>query len=285
MSKYTTQLRYYLTANTDIDPNEVGFNNINTVYGEGREELFDFYYPFHKSTVLEKSSEQIKFENMFCMRFFYREIGFETIGAFKQHLQSLLWEKMNYYNQLFSALDREIEFETSLFDNINISDVLNETAARTTDRDTKAQDTKTRAESYQDENENNTLSEGTRATSGNTKDWDLYSDTPQGTLTNVNNENYLTTAEKKTTETAGSEASTDKEKATGSASGNRSSADTGERKETVSEHGTDSKTNLKTTKGRSGKPLYEMFIEWRERFMNIYEMILNDCEVLFLGLW
>ena len=72
LSKYTLELRF-------IDP------------------LFDFDYNFYDNEF------KCEFEKKFKDRFYFHEIGFETVGRFKHALKSRLNMKMPYYSQLYES--------------------------------------------------------------------------------------------------------------------------------------------------------------------------------------
>ena len=58
--------------------------------------LFDFNYPFYTDDLKEKE----EFEDLFIERFYFHEIGFETVARFKHQLKVRLKEVMPYYIQL-----------------------------------------------------------------------------------------------------------------------------------------------------------------------------------------
>ena len=64
MSKYTLELRH--------------------IYNDRNYNLFDFQYNLYDNDL------KIFFQEKFFQHFFFHEIGFETVGKFKQRLQSKL---------------------------------------------------------------------------------------------------------------------------------------------------------------------------------------------------
>ena len=77
MSKYTLELR-----------------RIHQTY-----KIFDFDYDFYTN------DETIKynFEDKFINEYYFNEIGFETVGRFKQRLRTKLNKIMPYYSQLYQT--------------------------------------------------------------------------------------------------------------------------------------------------------------------------------------
>jgi hypothetical protein len=63
----------------------------------GRTKLFDFDYPLFDQTYKKV------FETHFIRKFYMREIGFETEGLFKFHLETWLLINMPYFNKMFES--------------------------------------------------------------------------------------------------------------------------------------------------------------------------------------
>lgn len=62
-------------------------------------EIFDFDYPFYTS---DKKVKQ-EFEELFINRYYFHEIGAETVDRWKQMLKARLMLKMPYYTQLYQT--------------------------------------------------------------------------------------------------------------------------------------------------------------------------------------
>ena len=77
MSKYTLELRY--------------------MYEDENFKLFDFPYNLYDNDL------KPWFEEKFCQHFMFYEIGFDTIGMFKQRLMSKLNDIFPYYKQLYET--------------------------------------------------------------------------------------------------------------------------------------------------------------------------------------
>ena len=77
MSKYTVQLRY--------------------IYEDEKYKLFDFPYNLYDNDL------KPWFEEKFFQHFMFYEIGFDTIGMFKQRLMSKLNDIFPYYKQLYET--------------------------------------------------------------------------------------------------------------------------------------------------------------------------------------
>lgn len=168
-----------------------------------------------------------------------------------------------------------------------------------------------------------TQDSGTQGESGSNVDkntrWDVYSDTPQGALTNVSNDTYLTNARKiiddgtgsthsntttfgkKVTETdtgtvgdSGQKTNTGSQKNVGTEEHTGTVTNTGTQQNSGSKNATIGRTeDISTTEdylehvvGKTGGISYsKMLTEYRETFLNIDMMIIEELSDLFMGLW
>lgn len=93
MASYTMQLKVYIEMWSQFEDNL----SLKERIERGRTKLFDFDYPFFDSEYKKQ------FETNFIRHFYTREIGFETEGLFKMHLETWLNIHMNYFNKLFES--------------------------------------------------------------------------------------------------------------------------------------------------------------------------------------
>lgn len=251
MSKYTTEVRF-ICENAAGFTESQDYSHIEQVIAGSLSEVFDFTFPIFDEnyrTVLETK----------ILRHYYtREIGLETVALWKHFLCMRLNEIMPYYNKLYQS--ELLEFNPLY--NVKY-DSSHQGNASGTNRDT---DTGTMSEDISDsrnrenEYEDNTL--------------DKFSDTPQGGLSGVVNDNYLTTARKVESDGSGSEDETytrDRDVSTSN-----------------TKNGTFSNTDayLRHVEGNNGaKSFSELLVQYRETFMNIDMMIINDLNDLFMGVW
>lgn len=152
---------------------------ISDFSSEGRSFVFDFNY------VLSSEISKPDFETLFIDHFLERRIGFETFNNFKIHLRAKLREILPYYNKLFDSLaDLKIIYNDSYSE--SLTDTITEESQEVLDRDLTARNvtegTKT---------DKGTITHtGTDGIVSNSKT--KFSDTPQGVLTNVDQDRYLT---------------------------------------------------------------------------------------------
>ena len=352
MSKYTTEVRFICETSAGLDESK-GFNSIDTILTECRDKVFNFSYP-----IFDEAYRPI-LEKKILRHYYTREICAESVGLWKHFLCSRLNEIMPYYNKLyesellqFNPL-RDVDITKDHSGSGNKGSESNRTDSETTgntrtDNLTRTDDftrtdnlSETTGNTRTDNLSRVTQDSGTEGESGsevNKNDhWDMYSDTPQGALTNVRNESYLTNARhvtddgtgsthnttttfgKKVTETdtgtvghSGSKSNTGTQKNggtsknTGTVTDSGSKSNTGTQKNggtsintgTVTDSGTRRLTSGSTEEvsttdqylehivGKTGGTSYsKLLLEYRETFMNIDMMIIDDLSDLFFNLW
>lgn len=227
MSKYTTEVRFICESLSGLEESK-GVNDIDTIINGAWNQIFTtnvtFFDPAYKSVLCKK----------ILKHYYLREICSETVGIWKLWMNERLENIMPYYNQMY-------ESQLLVFDPLKDVNV------------TRTYNKKT------DGTENTT---GTSEGTSNNTNRDLYSDTPQGAITGLENENYLTNA-RKVTDTGTS---------TGEYENNRDANTTEEYVETLL--------------GKHGSGTYsKMLQEFRETFLNIDAMVIEEFSDLFFGLW
>lgn len=281
MSIYTTEVRYICETMAGYDVSQ-GFSKIDEILDKAVPRVFDFEWPIFDEEYRVPLEKKI-------LRYFYtREIGCETYGLWKLMLQNKLCEIMPYYNQLYKS--------ELLMAGVNpLTDV---DYTKTGNRTDEGADTRTTEREGTDNTETTSTSKdvkkgetsGKDSTSvyGNQTHIKKYSDTPQGTLTGVENGTYLTEAEfntdsddtNTTITTSGTEDVTDQVDSSGSVknttTGNENSKGT---TNNTAEY-------LEKVTGKMGGTSYAKLLrELRESFLNIDRDILDDLGVLFMNIW
>ena len=242
MSKYTTELRFICESKAGLS-NSVGFNQIDDIISNSWNKIFDNFPIFDESYRSVLCSKILK-------HYYTREISAETVGLWQLWLNTRMGEIMPYYNKLYeSAL---LEFDP--FKDTNYS---------RNHGGTFTGDTVRNGRNEIDVN-NSVTSNGT----SNSKN--LFSDTPQGAITNIENESYLTNATLiKDTDTN-----------TTNTDGNSTTQNT----ETTGITNTDNW--IETIVGKQSTVSYSKLLqEFRDTFLNIDVMIINDLSDLFMNLW
>lgn len=223
MSKYTTEVRFICEQYAGLN-DSVGFGGISAVIESARSKIFDFNYP-----IFDEAYRGV-LETKILKHYYMREIGLETVGLWKHYLDMKMNEIMPYYNQLYKS--ELLEFNP-LYD---------------VDITTEHKGTK----------------DGTATTNGgtrtNNKTNSYFSDTPQGSVSNLEELTYLTSA---TVNDSNGVASN-------------------ENNTTIK----DTEQYLEHVKGKNGGTSYAKMLEdYRNTFLNIDVKVINELNDLFMGLW
>ena len=269
MSKYTTEVRFICETAAGLSES-VGFSDVESVLEKSWDKIFSPSIPFYKE---EKRAELCQ---KILAHYYTREIGFETVGLWKLHLNRKMKEIMPFYNEMYKTLDFKYSplEDVDYFEHHENNDTFSETTTGSTTRESsttgKSKDTRTddlsEATSNSSETTGSTTDSSTVSTTvsttGKTTDKTtssktsktIRSDTPQNDLADFDAEQYLTSAEKTTdsstqdgngtsegkTETSGT--TSDKGSSSGTPTETGTRANTG----TVKEEGTREETGTET---------------------------------------
>lgn len=227
MSKYTTEVRFICEVNAG-KTESVGYSNIDDVLEESWDKIFDFNFPIFDENYRKPLCIKI------LKHYYTREIGEETVSLWKLRLNARMNEIMPYYNKLYEAWAEEFNplYDTDL------------TRKHTLER------------------VGNTEGKQNSETESNGTNRNLYSDTPQGGLQNVEDETYLTNARK----------IVDNETVTGENTYTQDIKSTDDYIESV-------------TGKTSGTSYSRMLDEYREALINIDMMVIGDLNNLFMLIW
>lgn len=212
MSKYTTELRFICESVTGHISSQ-SYAKTEAVIEKARGKIFDFDYP-----IFDDDYKPV-LETKILRHYYFREIGFETYGLWKFHLQNKMNEIMPYYNKMYNS---EL-FEFNPLFNIDITRTKKNT--NDSNKNTKQNDnsnttfnsditlqgnseqTNTKSESLtktydlttNNEETGNTTDNGNTTQSGNNTETKLFQDTPQNDFTGSLDEKYLTNRTKTST--------------------------------------------------------------------------------------
>lgn len=233
----------------------VGYSKIEDVITGAMPKIFDFDFPIFDE------SYRCVLERKILKHFYTREICEETVGLWKLRLDTRLNEIMPYYNKLYKS------------ELLNFNPLYTDNLSRT--RTTKLNSKRETGNNGEVDTTNNSNSESSGSDTTNNNGSDLYSDTPQGSLNGVENGTYLTNA-RKTSDTSTSSSNTSNNS---SASGKVVSSESG------SDDFNSTEDYLESVSGYAGVNASELLKKYRETFLNIDVMILNELEDLFFQLW
>lgn len=251
MSKYTTQVRFICETSAGLTEN-AGFNDVNKIIQIAIPKVFNFDFPIYDES----------YRNVLCTKilkhYYTREIGAETVGLWKLWLETRLNEIMPYYNQLYKSA--MIEFNPMYDIDLTTEHIKTFDGSTDVTGNSEENNSGNSGTTVVDENDNTTRN--------------LFSDTPQGALDNIENETYLTNATKIMNED-NNVSNTDYEY-NGDRTVNRTD-------KTIAKN---TEEYLQSIKGKNGGASYSKRLqEFRSTFINIDIMIINELKDLFMNLW
>lgn len=299
MSKYTTEVRYICEHFSGLSES-VGYDDVERVIKACLPKVFDFNFPIFDEnyrTVLETK----------ILRHYYtREIGLETVGLWKLKLNTKLNEIMPFYNKLYKSeliefnplYDVELTRERKI-EGKGTKDTENgESRNGENHADTSQSSSNMVTENGRDNGTVNGTLDGiqNQNTSGNATN--MYSDTPQGAITDLQAGKYLTNATVDSATNTSAGASHDSTSQTSENTRNNEtntdvSTDSSNDGEYSSNMDGYSNTTLSNTEdyleriigSNGGESFSKRLNDYRATFINIDMMVINELEELFFGLW
>lgn len=300
MSKYTTQLRWPIEQhlfNLGLPQEEENWKECYKLLGLNDYPLWDETYREHLNTKIIR-------------HYYMREIGVETMGYFRLMMKRTMHEIMPYYNQLYESEDLITEpmysknmthSEKWTRDEVINNDVGHDETTVTDTDTTDERITWANTDRDVDVESNSTSDNVSHSTLNETvTDKNIFSDTPMDTLGSgeIENGTYATNA---TFDTQHTDSTTDSTSNTKDWSKSHTD-DVTTFNEKVNEKGTVDTTvnNQYTTDNDTvgdydGTKWYndkgyengqaELLLKYRETFLNIDMMVIEELENLFFGLW
>ena len=247
MSKYTTEVRFICESKSGLSESK-GFGSVDEVLNGSWDKIFTSKVSFFDE----------EYRGVLCKKilkhYYLREIGCETVGIWLLWMNTKLEEIMPYYNKLYES--ELIKFNPMY------------------DVDWNRKGNKTGNESgsgIRSTSGNNSGTNTQSGTSSNTRK-DLYSDTPQGALTGVESETYLTNARKVS--------DSGETGVNGSTSGSYEDSESSSNKVDTTEN------YVESVSGKQGTGSYsKMLNEFRETFLNIDMQVIEEFAEMFMELW
>ena len=246
MSKYTTEVRFICETACGLDASR-GYASVNDIINGAIGKVFDFSFP-----IFDEEYRGV-LERKILKHFYTREICEETVGLWKLRLDTRLNEIMPYYNKLYES--ELLEFNPLYTHNL-----------------TRKHDGRSNNESNETVNStNHSVSNGNGSGTNNGKSTDKYSETPQGALTNVENGTYLTDARIIEDESSSSSNTHNESDGRGTVTSNGNANTT--------------ENYLETVVGYEGNNASKLLQDYRDTFLNIDMLIIDELEDLFFQLW
>lgn len=299
MSKYTTEVRYICEHFSGLSES-VGYDDVEQVIKNCLPKVFDFNFP-----IFDESYRSV-LETKILRHYYTREIGLETVGLWKLKLNTKLNEIMPYYNQLYKSeliefnplYDVEITRERKTEGKGTKDTENSENRNGENHAETSQSNTNSVTENGVDNGSLNGTADGTQNQNTSGSGTKMYSDTPQGAITDLQAGKYLTNATVDSANNTFSGASHDS---------NTQTSENTRNNETNTEGSTDSSndgkysssmdgysnTTLSNTEdylehvigSNGGESFSKRLNDYRATFINIDMMVINDLEELFFGLW
>ena len=298
MSKYTTEVRYICEYYASLS-HSADYTDVNEIISKSRGKIFSFDYP-----IFDESYREI-LETKILKRYYTREIGEETVGLWKLRLDTRLNEIMPYYNKMYEAelikinplYTTDLKRTKNIEGNTDKNNRVDSEGKITNDKteNTVGADKKTGTEGTTGSNDGTLYTENTKDSSSSSTD--IYSDTPQGTLSNMADLTYLTNARKITdngtvtgktnTDTHDSSKATTTFDTTNSKTNNVTISETNDNTNKKTETGKIKSVEdyIENVVGYENVPASELILKYRDSLINIDVMIIEKLSDLFINLW
>ena len=236
--------------------------------------LFTFDYDFYSDDIKDKE----EFETLFIQWYYFREIGFETPERFKLKLQAKLNLIMPYYRQLAMTEWDKVRSVEQMMTSKNLKETTEH--KQSIEGSNESESNATSSNNQSDSMNQSTTSSGTNTTSSssNDKQSSLADGVAQATLST----GYLSGVGESTNNSNASVSSNDESNVSNSSQGTakQNGKTSGSNKQELTESTTFSSV------GDIGiqTPAYAI-TEWRKVLININQMIIDDCNELFMKLY
>lgn len=279
MSKYTTEVRFICEQKAGLE-GSVGASDVDEVLSKSWNKVVTSNFAIFDESYREKLVTKV------LKHYYLREIGAETAGVWMLWMDTKFEEVMPYYNQLYESA--KLKFEPFYDMDYTRSSQRDVTENEHGSYENKSQSESSVSSTDTGKTSNTRTGKTTEAgsSSGNTKD--LYSDTPQGGLTGVESEKYLTNA-RKITENVDSNTNVDEtvtDTGTSEVKGVTSRTVNSKLNNSNAKSGTRGDAFSESVQGKMGGGSYsKMLIEYRDTFINIDMLVIDEFKDLFFGLW
>lgn len=253
MSKYTTEVRFICENSAGLSKSESA-DNVDSILDKCWNKIFNFDFP-----IFDENYRQVLCRKI-LKHYYTREIAHETVGRWKLALNTKLNEIMPYYNQLYKS--ELLEFNP--FYDVDLT------------RSREGSGTSNKTSNNTETNSGTSKNVSSGSGTSNTNTLNRFSDTPQNSMDTqgIADSVPLTTVTKVNEDNTTTNTSTD--------TLTRDDSKTGNGTENI--NSTDK--YIETVKGKQGTENYSSLLKkFRETFLNIDMMIIEDCSDCFFTLW
>lgn len=243
----------YSTSKLTVELREIVESGVN---------VWDFEYPSFYS-----GDDKTAFEQKVLDHYWFRQIGQETTGRFLHYFRARIREIMPYYIKMYESVEIMNQLDNP-FDNVDIVETFEQTSSGTQSGTNSEKDSASASGSQK--------VSGSDSRTGSEDKTHKYSNTPQGSISNL--DRYLTEGSV--------DENTSTDNGTSEQSGTSESESSSERSGT---HSTTSEETLKhtyTKKGNQGVNTYAHDMnEFRTSIIDVDMMIINQLQDLFLAVY
>lgn len=285
MSKYTTQVRFICETSANLTES-ADFNDIEDILDKSWNKIFSDFPIFDEEYRAELCKKILR-------HYYTREICCETVGRWKLFLSDKMRNIMPYYNQLYNSALLTIEPLINTKNETSHNETANETNSQENTSTDSATENETNNQTITDTKSSNSKDSSTNSgtTNSSNDNWVLSSDTPQGGLQGIKDMEYLTNATNNngtsTINVSGADTSTNESSENGKnvLEGKRNKTDSKESSFNSSMTKNNAIQYLTNNRGISGVSESELLLKFRETFLNIDMMVINELKDLFFTLW
>ena len=283
MSKYTTELRYIIENYNDNTTSDN--SDVDDMIVKALPKLFNFNFPIYDESYREALELNI------VRHFYTREICCETVGRWKMFLRDRMNIIMPRYNIMYKELE---DIADKLFYTVDIKESrdLEGTANSNSSSNSNTDSTNTSSSnskansSGSGSGSNNSASKG----NGTTDAWQTSNDTPQGGLSGLESNKYLSSATHNkgasTQDTSTESNSTTNQESNSTSEASDSSNSKSSNTSNAEATSTSTESYVKKTIGKRGGSEYlTIYNKLVESYLNIDDMIIHELDDLFFQLW
>ena len=275
MAHYTTEVRTICEALT-ANPRS-GASKIDEIVAGAIPKIFTdtwaTYNPEHKTELCDK----------ILKHYYFREIGVETVPLWIFMLNRKLTEIMPKYNKMYEVVEKAYINPLNMYD---ITETENITGDETTTLSGSTQSTSSGEMSGTNTGSGTSESTSTSDSNAVSEAWQKYNDTPQGGITGLDQDMYLTNATKNTSTSDSDTTSDSKSTSTTNATSESTSSSTSQSTNDSTGVVKSLEERVRNTKGINGqKSYFELARQALDMYVNVDMQVIKELETLFMQLW
>lgn len=275
MAHYTTEVRTICEALT-ANPRS-GASKIDEIVNGAIPKIFtdtwSTYNPEHKTELCDK----------ILKHYYFREIGVETVPLWIFMLNRKLTEIMPKYNKMYEVVEKAYINPLNMYD---MTETENITGDETTTLNGSTQSTSSGEMSGTNTGSGTSESTSTSDSNAVSEAWQKYNDTPQGGITGLDQDMYLTNATKNTSTSDSDTTSDSKSTSTSNATTESTSSSTSQSRNDSTGVVKSLEERVRNTKGINGqKSYFELARQALDMYVNVDMQVIKELEPLFMQLW